>query len=198
MIAARFFGAVRAEALTARQQGIEQCAVKCHYCGAVSFPKRKALILKANEIYGQPGYLLRRTHQLATSAFGQINADVDLTAVQFAALLHIRDTPGIDATRLAEAIRFDRTTIGHVIGRLEHKGLILRTEGSIDRRTKQLRITAKGSDLLAKVEPRVPDVNEIILAPLEPAQREEFLKLLGILERNASSQISQDNSSQPV
>ncbi|WP_407495701.1 MarR family winged helix-turn-helix transcriptional regulator [Pseudooceanicola sp. MF1-13] len=142
--------------------------------------------MKASQIYDQPGYLLRRMHQIATSAFGAINADVDLTAVQFAALLHIRDTPGIDATRLAEAIRFDRTTIGHVIGRLEQKKLIIRTAGSLDKRTKQLRITSTGSDLLAQVVPRVSGVSDRILAPLDKAEQEELIRLLVILERHAS------------
>ena len=144
--------------------------------------------LKASEIYDQPGYLLRRTHQVATAAFSQANADVDLTAVQFAALLHIRDTPGIDATRLAEAICFDRTTIGHVIGRLEAKGLIIRREGSLDKRTKQLRITARGSDLLTKVEQRVPAISDTILAPLNAAERQELLRLLTVLERHFPGQ----------
>ncbi|WHZ37865.1 MarR family winged helix-turn-helix transcriptional regulator [Sagittula sp. MA-2] len=145
-------------------------------------PQSRAL--KASEIYDQPGYLLRRTHQVATAAFSQANADVDLTAVQFAALLHIRDTPGIDATRLAEAICFDRTTIG----RLEAKGLIIRREGSLDKRTKQLRITARGSDLLTKVEQRVPAISDTILAPLNAAERQELLRLLTVLERHFPGQ----------
>ncbi len=144
--------------------------------------------LKASEIYDQPGYLLRRTHQVATAAFSQANADVDLTAVQFAALLHIRDTPGIDATRLAGAICFDRTTIGHVIGRLESKGLIIRREGSLDKRTKQLRITAKGSELLEKVTARVPEVSDTILAPLSASERQELIRLLTVLERHFPGQ----------
>jgi DNA-binding MarR family transcriptional regulator len=154
----------------------------------------KGKALKASEIYDQPGYLLRRTHQVATAAFSQANVDVDLTAVQFAALLHIRDTPGIDATRLAEAICFDRTTIGHVIGRLESKGLIIRREGSLDKRTKQLRITAKGSELLAKVTPRVPDISDAILAPLSAAEREELIRLLTVLERHFPGQGSARSS----
>lgn len=144
----------------------------------------KGRALKASEIYDQPGYLLRRTHQVATAAFSQANSDVDLTAVQFAALLHIRDAPGIDATRLAEAICFDRTTIGHVIGRLVNKGLIIRREGSLDKRTKQLRITAKGSELLEKVTARVPAISDTILAPLSDAERKELIRLLTILERH--------------
>ena len=137
-------------------------------------------------MYVQPGYLLRRMHQLATAAFSAVNADSDITAVQFAALLTIRDNPGIDATRLAEAIRFDRTTIGHVIGRLEQKGLIIRTEGGLDKRTKQLRITSAGSTLLDEVGPRVNEISDLLFAPLNETEKKEFLRILCVLDRHAT------------
>ncbi len=106
----------------------------------------------------QPGYLFRRMHQLSTSVFSRVNGDVDLTSVQFSALLVVRDNPGIDATRLAEQIRFDRTTIGHVIERLEQKGFILRKAGDVDKRTKQLEITQKGREVATTAIGRVPDL----------------------------------------
>ena len=125
-------------------------------------------------------------HQLATAAFSVVNADSNITAVQFAALLTIRDHPGIDATRLAEAIRFDRTTIGHVIGRLEQKGFIIRTEGSLDKRTKQLRINENGIAMLKEVSPRVKEVSDLLLAPLSAAEQEEFLRMLRVLDKHAT------------
>lgn len=138
-------------------------------------------------MYVQPGYLLRRMHQIATATFSAVNADFDITAVQFASLLAIRDKPGIDATRLAEAIRFDRTTIGHVIGRLEQKGLIVRTEGSLDKRTKELQITLKGSELLEEIGPRVQEVSDIVLSPLSEAEKKEFLRILQVLDNHATN-----------
>lgn len=142
--------------------------------------------MKAKDTYVQPGYLLRRMHQIATATFSAVNADYDVTAVQFASLLTIRDKPGIDATRLAEAIRFDRTTIGHVIGRLESKRLIIRMEGSLDKRTKQLRITPKGTSLLEEVGPRVQEVSDRVLAPLSETEKEEFLRILIKLDSHAT------------
>ncbi|WP_323021564.1 MarR family transcriptional regulator [Pararhodobacter sp.] len=125
-------------------------------------------------------------HQLSTAAFGILNAPEPITPVQFAALLTIRDNPGIDATRLAAAIRFDRTTIGHVIGRLEAKELIIRTEGSLDKRTKQVRITGKGSALLDSAGPRVGEVADLLLAPLSGPERAELMRLLRLLDDAAT------------
>ena len=142
--------------------------------------------MRAKDMYVQPGNLLRRMHQIATATFSAVNSDCDITAVQFASLLAIRDKPGIDATRLAEAIRFDRTTIGHVIGRLEQKGLIVRTEGSLDKRTKELQITVKGSELLEEIGPRVQQVSDTVLAPLSEPEKSEFLRILRVLDNHAS------------
>src|SRR5690606_30044473 len=101
----------------------------------------EAKSLDFSQIYEQPGYLIRRAHQKSSAAFASATRDLDLTAVQFSALIVIGNTPGIDATRVSDLISFDRTTIGHVVGRLEQKGLITRSYGVVDKRTKLLTIT---------------------------------------------------------
>lgn len=147
-------------------------------------------------MYVQPGYLFRRMHQRATAAFGAVNDDLAITAVQFAALLAIRDNPGVDATRVAEMIHFDRTTIGHVIGRLEQKGLIVRSEGSLDKRTKQLRITPQGSALVETGGQRTEAIADRLLGPLIAAERAELLRLLRKLEQHEAED-GDDADSQP-
>ncbi|HRO03218.1 MAG TPA: MarR family transcriptional regulator [Terricaulis sp.] len=51
---------------------------------------------------------------------------LNLTSIQFAALVAINDSPGLDATRLAALIDYDRPTMTGVIDRLEAKGLVMR------------------------------------------------------------------------
>jgi DNA-binding MarR family transcriptional regulator len=138
-------------------------------------------------MYVQPGYLFRRAHQLATAAFNAVTRDDDITPVQMASLVSIKDNAGIDATRLSDMIRFDRTTIGHVIGRLEQKGLIERAEGSVDKRTKTLHITKKGAQLVDRLSEKTPDISDLILAPLTEKERGDLLKILQKLDKYASS-----------
>lgn len=133
------------------------------------------------DMYEQPGYLIRRTHQTATAAFASATKDLDLTAVQFSALVAIKDHPEIDATRVSDVISFDRTTIGHVLGRLEQKGLITRQEGTEDKRTKVLRITPRGKEMIAQVTSLVPSISETILGPLSASERTTLLHLLAKL-----------------
>lgn len=125
------------------------------------------------------GHLIRRLHQQSTQVFqGQTQAaGFDLTSVQFAALDVIAQQPGIDQASLAATISFDRATIGGVVDRLEHKGLVQRVVSPEDRRSRRLHLTAEGEQLLAACRPVVEALQADILGPLSPSERKAFLKL---------------------
>lgn len=131
-----------------------------------------------DDIHSAPGHLIRRAHQISTALFTEECAKFDLTAVQYAALRAIGATPGIDATRLSALIAFDRSTIGDVLDRLEQKGWIARQSALTDRRIKTIELSAHGRTLLHQVEPAVERVQERILAPLAPPDRDRFIALL--------------------
>jgi MarR family transcriptional regulator, lower aerobic nicotinate degradation pathway regulator len=144
------------------------------------------------DVYVQPGYLIRRAHQAATAAFSAATADLDLTAVQFSALLAIKDNPDIDATRVSEMISFDRTTIGHVLGRLEGKKLITRRDGVLDKRTKLIRLTLKGETMIREVSRRVDEISETILKPFNVSERATLLKLLTKYSGQSGDLVAED------
>ena len=125
------------------------------------------------------GHLIRRLHQQSTQVFQARTqaAGFDLTSVQFAALDAIARQPGIDQASLAATIGFDRATIGGVIDRLEHKGLVQRVVSAQDRRARQLHLTPEGEQLLAASRPVVEALQAEILAPLSAAERTAFLAL---------------------
>jgi DNA-binding MarR family transcriptional regulator len=130
------------------------------------------------DVYGRPGHLIRRAQQIAVALFMEECAGFDLTPVQYAALVAIREHPGVDATRLSALIAFDRSTLGDVLERLEGKGLVERKPGAEDRRIKTLHLRPAGARLLGDVEPAVARTQERILAPLAPGDRRRFLALL--------------------
>ena len=125
-----------------------------------------------------PGHCIRRAQQVSSACFSNELAEFDLTSVQMVALVAIADQPGIDATRLAEIIDFDRATIGGVVDRLERKGLIRRTVSPRDKRSKTMTATPAGRALLEVSLPHVERVQDRLLAPLSPDERETFLRLL--------------------
>jgi MarR family transcriptional regulator, lower aerobic nicotinate degradation pathway regulator len=143
------------------------------------------------DMYVQPGYLIRRAHQVATAAFSAATSDLDLTPVQFSALVAIKDNPDIDATRVSVIIAFDRTTIGHVLGRLEKRKLITRRDGIADKRTKQVRLTLKGEVMIREVSQRVRDIAETILKPFNVSERAAMLRLLAKFSPQSSETATQ-------
>jgi DNA-binding MarR family transcriptional regulator len=133
-------------------------------------------------MYRQPAYLIRRAHQLANATFNAVAKDHEITSVQFAALIVIRDNPGIDATRLSDLIRYDRTTTGHVIGRLERKALIKREEGVTDKRTKTMQVTPKGLELANLLGSQTDDLANKAFGSLTKREREQLVRTLQKLD----------------
>jgi len=137
--------------------------------------------MSMEDIYQKPGHLIRRAQQIAVSIFLEECAPLDITPVQYAALVAVRDNPGIDATRLSALVAFDRSTLGNVLERMETKGLILRTSDKQDKRVKILHLSPKGAATLKEVEPLARRAQERILGPLATADREIFMRMLSQL-----------------
>ena len=137
--------------------------------------------MASQDLYSMPGHLIRRAQQIAVSIFLDECADLDMTPVQYAALVTIRDNPGIDATRLSALVAFDRSTLGNVLERLETKRLIRRSGDHNDRRVKVMKLTSEGKAILARAEPLVKRAQTRILAPLPPDDREAFMSMLAML-----------------
>lgn len=128
-----------------------------------------------------PGHLIRRLQQISVSLFTARmgEAGLDLTSVQFAALMTLRDHPGLDQKTLAGLIAYDRVTIAGVIDRLEQKGLVERQTSPTDRRARVLTLTEDGQAMLVRAAPWVDLVQEDILSALSPDERAGFTALLG-------------------
>jgi len=128
-----------------------------------------------------PGHLIRRAHQLAVAIFMEEAGDFDLTPVQFAILNALIDDPGEDQVTLAAKVAFDAATFGSVIGRLEAKGWVRREPDAQDRRRKLLWVTAEGERAAGEAKRAVGKAQARILAPLQAAERQQLVALLGKL-----------------
>lgn len=138
-----------------------------------------------NQLYTMPGHLFRRVHQISSALFAEECAAFGLTAVQYAALVAIEANPAVDATRLSALIAFDRSTLGDVLERLETKGWIARSPSPNDKRVKLLHIAPAGQQVLREVEGAVKRVQERLMAPLAPADRDKVMQLMiDLVERH--------------
>ena len=127
-----------------------------------------------------PGHLIRRLHQISVAQFTSrmTEAGLDLTSVQYAAMLTLRDYPGLDQQTLAGMIAYDRVTIGGVIDRLVQKGLVSREVSPSDRRARVLALSDLGRGALDMATPLVDEVQADLLSHLTAEECEVFLRLL--------------------
>jgi MarR family transcriptional regulator, temperature-dependent positive regulator of motility len=126
-------------------------------------------------LQAEPGHLIRRAHQLAVSTFHDTHGR-QITPVQYAVLRALEADPGIDQVTLADKVALDTSTTADIATRLEAKGWIVRE--LLPRRQRALRLTADGQAVLAEMLPRVHPMYSRLLEPLEPAERQEFVRLL--------------------
>lgn len=128
---------------------------------------------------GMAGHLIRRLQQQSTQVFTRhmTAQGLDLTSVQFAAMDALAAEPGIDQATLAARIAYDRATIGGVVDRLEHKGLIAREVSKTDRRARVVTLTDAGAALYARILPVVTALQTEILQGLSPEETANFLAL---------------------
>lgn len=125
-----------------------------------------------------PGHLIRRAHQVSVAIFMEETAGFDITPVQFAILNALLEDPGEDQVTLARKVAFDPATFGSVIGRLEGRGWVRREPDAADRRRKLLWVTPEGAEMAQKMKRAVGRVQQRLLEPLPPVDREQLVVLL--------------------
>jgi DNA-binding MarR family transcriptional regulator len=130
------------------------------------------------DIDQQPGYYIRRLHQISVAIFLQETEAFGVTPVQYAALQTVGRQPSIDQRTLARTIGLDTSTIAGVIDRLEARGLLVRSASPEDRRVRQLTLTDAARQLLADIGPAMLKAQQVILAPLAPLDQREFTRML--------------------
>jgi DNA-binding MarR family transcriptional regulator len=130
-------------------------------------------------LYGRPGFMIRRLHQISIAVFNAHAGALGLTDTQFGLLYVLARYPLIDQVTLARLMRLDRSTTGTVIETLEGRGLVLRQVGRPDRRRRVLLLTPEGEAMLERVQNEAAGTSDTLLATLSAEERLQFEALLG-------------------
>lgn len=129
----------------------------------------------------QAGHLLRRAHQRHTSIFQEYIGDDQLTPLQFAALVKLRDVDQVSQNQLGRLTAMDAATMQGVIKRLASRHLILRRADPDDRRRLILSLSDEGRALINRLLSNGGKITERTLSPLSQAEQKIFLTLLSKL-----------------
>lgn len=133
--------------------------------------------MAAVDLGTHPGHLARRLQQAHTLLWSTLVSE-EITSPQFAVLNTLVHTPGIDQRTLGERVRLDRSTVADVVARLARRGLLQRVRDPRDGRRDVLRPTAEGAGLHHTLAARTTAMNQVFLAPLDPAEQLTLLSLI--------------------
>ena len=125
------------------------------------------------------GHLIRMLRERSVAAFVTVSGSDEVSVQQLKVLvaLYQKGRP-VFQTELGEASGIDRSTIGEMIHRMVQRGLVRRRIPKDNRRARELTITPAGERVMHQLLPNLIEANELVLAPLDDAQRETFIRLL--------------------
>lgn len=140
-------------------------------------------------LWGRPGYLVRRLHQIHVAMFLEECSDFNVTPVQFAVLTVLYNEKTLDQVTIANQIGVDRNTVADVIRRLERRGVLERPASIADKRAKLARITKEGRIFVESVQPAMIRAQRRLVKTLSDDEHDTLMTLLGklIQENNESS-----------
>lgn len=142
-------------------------------------PGDKQTQFAANDIlWDRAGFLVRRLHQINVGIFLDQFAEWNITPNQWGVLTMVDICPGLSHTEISLQCGIDRVNVRDIVVRCEEKGLIAQKRSQEDRRQTCAFITKRGHALLRQLEPNLRHAQDILLAPLNAAERKTFLRLL--------------------
>jgi MarR family transcriptional regulator, lower aerobic nicotinate degradation pathway regulator len=118
--------------------------------------------------------LARRMRMQGESALGVVG----LRPRHLLALTVLRDLGGSSQQALATTLQIDRTNLVGLLNELEADGLIERRRSAEDRRRHTVMLTDTGHERLAHAEFALAAVEDVVLASLTGAEREQLYALV--------------------
>jgi DNA-binding MarR family transcriptional regulator len=131
-----------------------------------------------DDLYGRPGFLLKRCHQVAAGIFLDECNEFSVTPSQHGCLRALQEFPGIDQIALGRLVGLDRSTAGLVIKALSQRKLIDRVVNQYDKRRMRLKLSAAGEQLLRAIGPAAARAKDRVLRGLPRESRAAFLDIL--------------------
>lgn len=127
-------------------------------------------------------------YQLAVAAariskgFAELyRAEFGLTIPEWRVLAHLAQSDQVSVREIQARVDMDKSKVSRAAARLETSGLIEKRENLEDRRLLDMRLTAKGRDLIARIVPIADAYQAQILMQIgaeAPAFRAALLRLL--------------------
>lgn len=130
------------------------------------------------------GFLISDVGRNLRTVIDQRARRIGMTRAQWALLYHIERTKGARQVDLASLMELEPMTVARLIDRLEKAGVVERRADPADRRANRIYLTKKAGPVLERLRRIGDELMAEVLAPFEPAEREQMHALLSILKTN--------------
>ena len=124
------------------------------------------------------GFHLRCAQVAAFESFKDYLRPYALSPGQLGTLYLIAANPNATQSAIADALLFDRSTMVQIIDQLEARALVVREPSASDRRSHALRLTTRGSTLVAELDDAVKRHEAQIARGLSAEERRTLIRLL--------------------
>ena len=136
--------------------------------------------------------------QLLPSALDrQLQRDSGLTHFEFAVLstLQLTSEPAMRMTALAQATDATLPRLSHVCGRLEKRGLVVRSPCPEDRRATNIGLTGDGRrELIRSVPGHIATARRLVIDALTPDQLDALTEITGAI----SAKLAEESGDRPL
>jgi len=126
------------------------------------------------------GHLLRRAQQ-AHTAIWAAEFGGDLTGPQYAMLSALTRHPALDQRTAGNLASLDKSNAADIVARLERNGWVAREPDEAAPRRNRLFLTPAARAALPETTRRAGLVQERLVAPLDPADRDDFIRALAVV-----------------
>ncbi|WP_225860728.1 MULTISPECIES: MarR family winged helix-turn-helix transcriptional regulator [Streptomyces] len=125
------------------------------------------------------GYDIKATEIAFMTAKTEALRSMGLTVAQYAALLALRDNPGISGAGIARACLVTPQASAATLKTLEAKGLVVREQDDWNRNSRPNRLSDEGQRLIGLADSAAGAVEQRMYDALAPADRDTLRRLLG-------------------
>ncbi|EOQ96562.1 MarR family protein [Leptospira wolbachii serovar Codice str. CDC] len=125
------------------------------------------------------GYRLRIVSNAVSHSFAKALGSLDVTVAEWVILREMySNKENTSPSAVAEITGLSRGAVSKLIDRLLHKGLVIRTEASVDRRYQDIRLTPKATKLVPKLSQIADENDRVFFSILSKSERDLLMKTL--------------------
>jgi DNA-binding MarR family transcriptional regulator len=132
------------------------------------------------------GFHLRLAQLAVFEHFAAQLGEIDVTPAIFSVLEVLHHNDGITQSKLAAAVRLERSSVVPLLDKLAKRGVVERRASTTDRRHNHLHLTDAGRELLAEAIRRASQHEKEVCKPFTIAEKKLLLELLGRFRRQKS------------